>query len=76
MVYLVKIIYHNHEKLLNLGEGVLCFGVQSCYHPIDYICYKKLETSANQLNEIKCPFCKFATNTFLPINPHNKQYTS
>jgi hypothetical protein len=39
MIYLVNIRYKNHEKLLNLCEGVLCFGVQSCYHPIDFKCF-------------------------------------
>jgi hypothetical protein len=51
MVYLVKITYHNHEKLLDLGEGVLCFGVLSCYHSIDYNCYHKLE--GNTTNNYK-----------------------
>jgi len=48
--------------------------MSSCYHAVDYDCYRKLESEIGSKRRpmIKCPFCKIQSNTFLPIRASSK----
>ncbi len=74
LVYFTQISFRDHEKLLNLGNGVSCLSVQSCYHSVDFACYSKLasEIGNKKRPTIKCPFCKFRSNTFFPVLSQSK----